>query len=193
VSRDQGPRRRAVVEPRHALTLQAVIVHAETLIYMVVGTLLVVAAGFTLVGTIVDVARGSGSRAVTDTGVFVLERVLLIFIIAELLYTLRLVDFGGRILVEPFLFIGLIAVVRRILVITAEIEGGSEQQITNWLIEIGALGGLALALSLSIYLLRRSAVGPRQADTLEPTAAPEPTRAASGDSGRGAVTGDRLS
>jgi uncharacterized membrane protein (DUF373 family) len=44
---------------------------------------------------------------------------LLVFIIAELLYTLRVVNFGGRILVEPFLFIGLIAVVRKVLVITA--------------------------------------------------------------------------
>jgi uncharacterized membrane protein (DUF373 family) len=176
VSRDRGPRRRAVVEPRHALTLQTAIVHAETAIYIVVGVLLVVAAGFTLVGTIVDVLEGSSSRAVTDTGVFVLERVLLIFIIAELLYTLRLVDFGGRILVEPFLFIGLIAVVRRVLVITAQIEGGSDRQVTRWLIEIGALGGLAFALSLAIYLLRRSAsAGP--STVLEPAAAPEPGRA----------------
>ncbi|MEA2317317.1 MAG: hypothetical protein QOD44_1506 [Solirubrobacteraceae bacterium] len=177
VSRDQGPRRRAVGEPRRALTLQAGIGHAESLIYLVVGVLLVVAAGFTLVGTVVDVIRGSGSRQVTDTGVFLLERVLLVFIIAELLYTLRLVDFGGRILVEPFLFIGLIAVVRRILVITAEIEGGSNRQITNWLIEIGALGGLAFALALSIHLLRRSAAGPPAEAALEPTAAPEPGRA----------------
>ena len=177
MSRDQGPRRRAVVAPRHALTLQVAIVHAESLVYIAVGVLLIVAAGFTVVGTFVDVLQGSEQRAVTDTGVFVLERVLLIFIIAELLYTLRLVDFGGRILVEPFLFIGLIAVVRRILVITAQIEGGSDRQVTRWLIEIGALGGLALALALSIFLLRRSSVGPQPPESLEPTATPEPGRA----------------
>jgi uncharacterized membrane protein (DUF373 family) len=186
------PREGAGVRAGQIARLESGISGAETAIYVVAALLLLVAAGFTLVGTLIDVIEGSGSRRIADAGLFVLDRVLLLFMIAELLYTLRVVNFGGRILVEPFLFIGLIAVVRRILVITAEIEGGSEQQITNWLIEIGALGGLALALSLSIYLLRRSAVGPRQADTLEPTAAPEPTRAASGDSGRGAVTGDRL-
>jgi hypothetical protein len=69
------------------------------------------------------------------------------------------VTFGGRILVEPFLFIGLIAVVRRVLVITAEIEGTPDRdEITDFLIQVGALAGLALVLALSIHLLRRSAV-----------------------------------
>ena len=93
------------------------------------------------------------------SGVFLLDRVLLLFIIAELLYTLRVVNFGGRILVEPFLFIGLIAIVRKVLVITAEAtEAGRDT--TAFLVQIGALAGLALMLSLSIYLLRRSASQP---------------------------------
>jgi hypothetical protein len=131
---------------------------AEGGIYVVVAALLVVAAAFTAVGTVVDVIEGSDSRSITDTGVFILSRVLLMFIIAELLYTLRLVNFGARILVEPFLFIGLIAVVRRVLVITAEVEGHpGRREITNFLIQVGALAALALVLSLSIHLLRRSA------------------------------------
>jgi uncharacterized membrane protein (DUF373 family) len=131
---------------------------AEGGIYVVVAALLLVAAAFTAVGTVVDVIEGSDSRSITDTGVFILSRVLLMFIIAELLYTLRLVNFGARILVEPFLFIGLIAVVRRVLVITAEVEGHpGRREITNFLIQVGALAALALVLSLSIHLLRRSA------------------------------------
>jgi uncharacterized membrane protein (DUF373 family) len=130
---------------------------AENAIYLVVAFLLVVAAALTLAGTIQDLVEGSGSRSITDTGVFVLDRVLLMFIMAELLYTLRLVNLGGRVLVEPFLFIGLIAVVRRILVITAEIEH-THGQITDFLLQIGALAGLALALAIAIHLLRRSAV-----------------------------------
>jgi uncharacterized membrane protein (DUF373 family) len=86
----------------------------------------------------------------------VLDRILLLFIIGELLYTLRLVNFGGRILVEPFLFIGLIAVVRRVLVLTAEFEHG-EQEAIDFLIQIGALASLALVLAIAIHLLRGSA------------------------------------
>jgi uncharacterized membrane protein (DUF373 family) len=126
----------------------------ENAIYLVVALLLAAGAGFTVVGTVVDLIRGSDSRAIADTGVFLLDRVLLLFIVAELLYTLRVVNFGGRILVEPFLFIGLIAVVRKVLVVTAEAPA---QGATNaFLAQIGALAGLALVLSLSIHLLRRS-------------------------------------
>jgi uncharacterized membrane protein (DUF373 family) len=154
---DDAPRREAVVPSRDSAAVEVSFGVAESAIYMVVAALLVVAAVFTAVGTVVDVIEGKDSRSITDTGVFILSRVLLMFIIAELLHTLRLVNFGGRILVEPFLFIGLIAVVRRILVITAEIEGHpNRSQITDFLIQIGALAGLALVLALSIHLLRRS-------------------------------------
>ena len=157
-SEEPPPRRRSVLASRRPFDLQAGIARAEVWIYLLIGVLLVVAAGLTLAGTVADVVRGSRSRDVSDLGVFLLERILLIFIIAELLYTLRLVDFGGRILVEPFLFIGLIAVVRRILVITAEAEAGgtSTRDVTGFLVEIGALGVLTLALAVSIHLLRRS-------------------------------------
>jgi uncharacterized membrane protein (DUF373 family) len=131
----------------------------QSLIYLLIAALLIAAAAFTLVGTIVDVIEGSDSRQIADTGVFILDRVLLIFIIGELLYTLRLIEVGGQILVEPFLFIGLIAVVRRVLVLTAEFEGG-DADATDFLIQIGALAGLALVLVLSIYLLRRSSGQP---------------------------------
>jgi uncharacterized membrane protein (DUF373 family) len=127
-------------------------------IYVVVGALLVTAAGFTLVGTIVDVIRGAHSRHVTDTGVFLLDRVLLIFIIAELLYTLRLVNLGGRVLVEPFLFIALIAVVRKVLVITAEFAT-TRRAVVDFVIQVGALAALALVLAISIHLLRGSGAG----------------------------------
>jgi hypothetical protein len=140
------------------LTLHSALVGTEGVIYVVIALLLIVAAVFAVIGTITDVIRGADARQVTDTGLFVLERALLMFIIAEMLYTLRLVDFGGRILVEPFLFIGLIAVVRRILVITAEVEGRvSQAERTAFLTELAALGGLALLLAIAIFLLRRSA------------------------------------
>jgi len=137
-------------------TLHTGIGRAESTIYVIAATLLVVGAAFVVVGTITDLVEGSDSRAIADAGLFLLDRVLLLFIIAELLYTLRVVNIGGRILVEPFLFIGLIAVVRRTLVITAEFEHGS-RDFDEFVVEIAGLAGLALALSISIYLLRRSA------------------------------------
>jgi uncharacterized membrane protein (DUF373 family) len=129
---------------------------AQAVLYVVVGVLLMVAAGFVLVGTVEDLIQGAHSRAIADSGLFLLDRVLLLFIIAELLYTIRLVDVSGQILVEPFLLIGLIAVVRRVLIVVAELERTGGKPLTGTLIEIGALAGLAFVLVLSIYLLRKS-------------------------------------
>jgi uncharacterized membrane protein (DUF373 family) len=126
---------------------------AETAIYLVVSVLLVVAAAFTIVGTATDVIEGGRKRAIVDTGAFLLDRVLLLFIFAELLFALRVVNFGGRLQVEPFLLIGLIAVVRKILVLTAETERGATSA-SAFLIQIGALSGLTLVLAVAIFLLR---------------------------------------
>src|SRR4051812_993692 len=167
------------VQVRHVLNLERGIGRTETVIYVVIAALLVVAAAFTLVGTAIDVAEGSKSRPIADTGTFLLDRVLLIFIIAELLYTLRVVNFGGRILVEPFLFIALIAVVRKVLVITAEAEQQGVPP-SDLVIQIGALAGLTLVLALAVYLLRRSGAPL----VPEPAYTADERSGASGDSGR---------
>jgi uncharacterized membrane protein (DUF373 family) len=149
---ERAPRREH--EQGRAMLVDAGIGRAERAIYIVVASLLVLGAAFVLVGTVTDLVEGSDSRAIADAGVFLLDRVLLLFIIAELLYTLRVVNIGGRILVEPFLFIGLIAIVRKVLVLTAEVQQ-SGGDMSDFLVQIGALAGLALVLSVSIHLLRR--------------------------------------
>jgi uncharacterized membrane protein (DUF373 family) len=141
------------------MLVDAGIGRAERAIYIVVASLLILGAGFVVVGTVIDLVEGSDSRAIADAGVFLLDRVLLLFILAELLYTLRVVNIGGRILVEPFLFIGLIAIVRKVLVLTAEVQESGDM--SGFLVQIGALAGLALVLSVSIHLLRRSAAAGR--------------------------------
>jgi Phosphate-starvation-inducible E family len=78
-------------------------------------------------------------------------------IVAELLHTLRFVVLRGTIIVEPFLFVGLIAVVRRVLIVTAELENNAPagRALTNQLLPLGLLGFLALALAVAIFLVRR--------------------------------------
>jgi uncharacterized membrane protein (DUF373 family) len=145
-------------QPDRPFLAQAGMGLLQSAIYFAVALLLIVAAAFTFLGTVVDLTEGRDHRPIADAGVFTLDRVLLLFILAELLYTLRLVDRGGKILVEPFLFIGLIAIVRRVLVLVAEVEhrqtrGGIE----DFVLEMAGLGALALVLIVSVYLLRRSA------------------------------------
>ena len=134
----------------------------ETVIYVAVGLFLAVAAGFLLVGTVNDMrhAVSNGSNAV-NIGVLVLDRILLMLIVAELVYTLALVVHTHELSAEPFLLIGLIAVVRRTLILTASIENlpAAGRGLTNLLLQLGALSALAIALAVSVYLVRHSGGG----------------------------------
>lgn len=131
----------------------------EDLLYLIVGLLLVTAAVLVAIGTVTGLISAiNHHRDAVNTAVVVLDRVLLTLIVAELLHTLRFVVLRDRIVVEPFLFVGLIAVVRRILIVTAELErqAPSGHALTNYLLELGLLGFLTLALALAIYLVHRS-------------------------------------
>jgi len=131
----------------------------EVVLYASVGLLLAAAGILVLVGTVSGLVRElhQGSGAV-DVAVLVLDRVLLALIVGELLFTLRFVVRTHEIAVEPFLYIGLIAVVRRILIVTAQLERGapSGRALTNILLEFGILGLLVPALAGAVFLVSRS-------------------------------------
>jgi uncharacterized membrane protein (DUF373 family) len=140
----------------------------QEVVYIIVGLLLVIAAVAVTVGTVEELINSF--REATDpvaVGLLVLDRILLLLIVAELLHTLQIVLYEGDIYAEPFLLVGLIAVVRRVVVVTAQVEQGSGRALTNLLLELGMLALLALAFGAAIYLLRRGApreprVEPRQ-------------------------------
>jgi uncharacterized membrane protein (DUF373 family) len=135
----------------------------ETAIYVTVGVFLAVAAAFLLIGTVNDLrnAISNGTNSV-GVGVLVLDRILLMLIVAELVYTLGLVIHTHELSAEPFLFIGLIAVVRRTLIVTASLESfpASGRALTNLLLQLGGLSLLAVALAVAVYLIRRSGRDP---------------------------------
>ena len=64
-----------------------------------------------------------------------------------------------EIAVEPFLYIGLIAVVRRILIVTAQFERSPQtgRALTNTLLEFGLLGLTVPALAAAVFLIRSGA------------------------------------
>jgi hypothetical protein len=87
-----------------------------------------------------------------------LDRVLLILLLVELLYTVQ-VSFREHALVpEPFLLVGLIASIRRVLVLTAEfgdLRDKAEGITQDFVIELGVLTLLIMALAISLLLLRK--------------------------------------
>lgn len=92
-----------------------------------------------------------------ETALRVLDRVLLIFIFVELLNTIGVIVRENEIVAEPFLLIGLIAVVRRILLVTAEAEQTvAGEKFLNLVIELGVLTALVISLAFALYFTRRT-------------------------------------
>ena len=93
---------------------------------------------------------------VPETTLAVLDRVLLAFIFVELIDTVRVtLRERGIFIAEPFLLVGLIAVVRRILLLTAEIERAGAEEFRNMIIELGVMTGLVIVLTIALYFTRR--------------------------------------
>lgn len=130
----------------------------EAVLYGIVALLLVVAATLVLIGTVEAISKAlTTDMAALEGGVLVLDRILLTLIVAEFAYTLRVVIEKHEISAEPFLFIGLIAVVRRVLIVTAKFEQPqTDAQLNNLLLELSMLGVLVLGLAAAIFLIRRS-------------------------------------
>ncbi len=92
-----------------------------------------------------------------QTALDVLDKVLLIFIFAELLGTISTIVREREVTAEPFLLIGLIAVVRRILAVTASIEQNlGTPRFDDLILELGVLTVLILALAGALFFARRT-------------------------------------
>jgi uncharacterized membrane protein (DUF373 family) len=131
---------------------------AEDIIYVGLGLLLVVIAFSLLITEVVYFAQYVSSGTLADNVVFLLDRILLIIIFVEVLYTVQ-VSFRQHILrPEPFLVVGLIAVTRRVLVLTAEMSKLAKETQTgfyNAMIELGLLTILIIALVVCLRMLRQ--------------------------------------
>jgi uncharacterized membrane protein (DUF373 family) len=140
----------------------------EDVVYVALGVLLAGCAATLLVAGAVDFFTSLLAGTLADRIVQMLDRILLVLLVVELLYTVQ-VSFREHTLVpEPFLIIGLIAATRRVLVLTAEfpklLEQGNEA-FRNGMIELALLALLIVALVASIVLIqkRRPAVAERSA------------------------------
>jgi hypothetical protein len=94
-----------------------------------------------------------------------IDRLLFVLMIVEILHTVRVSFRAGAMICEPFLVVGLIASIRRVLVITLESSqvdvpgkwtADTHAVLTSSMLELTVLGGLILIMVVSIVLLRRS-------------------------------------
>ena len=90
------------------------------------------------------------------------ERILLILLVVELLYTVQVSFREHSLIPEPFLLVGIIAAIRRVLVLTAEFAHVQEEPETvfkHFITELVVLTVLLVALVFSLVLLRKRGDG----------------------------------
>jgi uncharacterized membrane protein (DUF373 family) len=130
----------------------------EDVAYVGLGLVLAVSALVLLGDVAYSLGRAVVSGNLSKQIVGLLDQSLLILMIVEILYTLQ-VSFREHTLVsEPFLIVGLIAAIRRVLILTAEFSRPaeiSEAAFHNVMFELGLLTLLILALVFSLFLMKR--------------------------------------
>jgi uncharacterized membrane protein (DUF373 family) len=105
-----------------------VLEHAQDVVTLTVGIVLLVLAAVLLVSGIVDFLDGS-SGPISSAAPILLDRMLLVLILVEIVHTVVLSLRAHRLVAQPFIVVGLVAVIRRILFV---LTPGSEVKVGTW-------------------------------------------------------------
>ena len=142
--------------------------HVEQAIYIALGVVLSLTALLALAGTGKLLWEGLQDWTGTTSVFEVIDRLLFVLMLIEILYTVRASIQTGTLSSEPFLIVGLIACIRRILVIS--LETSNVTQPDKWtpeardlfqaaMVELGVLAGLVIVMVGAIWFVRRSHIG----------------------------------
>ena len=135
--------------------IQSILAVAEDCIHLFLALLLLVLAVVLAVVVGRDLAAYlTGPLLVRGTVLSFLDATLILFIIAELLHTVRITIRNRRLDAEPFLVVGLIAGVRRVLIVTA--AGEKSFQWNHEGIELVILMALILVMTITTWVWRHS-------------------------------------
>ena len=136
----------------------------EALLYAAVAVLLIVAASIGVVQAGISLRRGFSFDRTTTAGLLALDHLLVVLMLIEILHTVRISVRTRHLTIVPFLIVGLIASIRRVLVITMQAATITEQgykptpdQAMAFLysmIELGLASILILVLVFSVVRLR---------------------------------------
>ncbi len=137
----------------------------EVFAYMVLGLLLGLTTLLGLGSAAISLWDAAGQYGAADSIVATIDRLLFVLMLVEILHTVRVSFRSGELVCEPFLIVGLIASIRRVLVITLHSTQASQPGkmtpethalFNGTMLELGVLAGLILVMVISIYMLRRS-------------------------------------
>ena len=142
-----------------------VFLSVEIVAYVVLGVMLAIAVLIGLVGAAASLWGAIRAEGETGPLVLAVDRLLFVLMVVEVMHTVRVSFRSGRLVCEPFLIVGLIACIRRVLVITLETTQAHEPGkwnpdasalLNSTMLELTVLGGLILVMVICIFMLRRS-------------------------------------
>ena len=141
--------------PRYVRIGNALLAITEDAIYVGIAAVLAVSA-FAL---LISAARGLTEIAdigASEVVIEVLDRLLLVFIVVELLFAVRVILGKREVIAEPFLIVGIIASIKEIIVLSVKAADyvGKDDRFMHSIIEVGVLGVLVLVLATAAILLR---------------------------------------
>lgn len=149
--------RRPPLNPARGYVVQALSA-VEDVVYIGLGALLTITALSLLVIGLKKFITALVQRTVGNELIGLLDQVLLILLVVELLYTVQVSFREHGLVAEPFLVVALIAVIRRVLVLTAEVpklpEAG-EFVFRHAMLELALLSVMIVVLVGSLILLQK--------------------------------------
>ncbi len=146
------------IEQRNRAWVARVFTVVEDVVYVGLGLLLAGCSLALLVSGVITFGQNLMAGTVTMNIVALLDRVLLILLVVELLYTVQVSFREHALIPEPFLLIGLIAAIRRVLLLTAElaqVHEKSDAVFQHFIVELAVLTFMIVALVISLVLLRQ--------------------------------------
>ena len=138
--------------------VRRLIQQSELLIYIATSIILVVAAAGLLVVAVGEMVQSALAGSYVVALLHVLDRALLVMMLAEIIYTVRRIADRHQLEVTPFFNVAIIAAIRRILVITAESTSNvnlEDPQFQAALVELGLLALMIVALAAAMRLMPR--------------------------------------
>jgi len=151
--------------PRYVRVGNALLAITEDVIYVGIAGLLAVSAGALLVAAAEDLTALTDAPT-SEVIVDVLDRLLLVFIVVELLFAVRVILGKREVIAEPFLVVGIIASIKEIIVLSVQAAEyvGSGEKFRHAILEVGVLGALVVVLAVSALLLRAKEREPQEGD-----------------------------
>lgn len=133
--------------------------YVEDFFYVAVAGALVLVGLLYLGYTIYDFVKHAVDGS--DLALLVIEllgSLLLVFIFTEIIHTIRVVIDEKILVAEPFLIVGIVAAIRRMVVLSAEAqELLGKPEFSDAMLELGILTAMALLLGVTVFFLRRTA------------------------------------